>query len=236
MIATVINAILIIIGCTIGVIFKSRIPARFTEVLMGGLALIVFMMGVDSAITTNDTLGMIICVIIGTLLGEFINIEARLDKAGERLKKMLVKGDSTESSFTQGFVNASLLFCVGSMAIMGSMEAGINHNYTIIVSKGVIDCIAAMSMAAIFGIGVGFSALTVFIYQGALTLLAIWVAPYLTNELLLTEISAVGGILLMGVAFNMLFPERHLRVGNMLPSMFIPIAYMPIAEWLGKLF
>jgi len=93
-----------------------------------------------------------------------------------------------------------------------------------------------MSMAAIFGIGVGFSALTVFIYQGALTLLAIWVAPYLTNELLLTEISAVGGILLMGVAFNMLFPERHLRVGNMLPSMFIPIAYMPIAEWLGKLF
>lgn len=236
MIATIINAVLVIIGCAIGVIFKSKIPARFTEVLMGGLALIVFMMGVDSAITTNDILGMIICIIVGTLIGELINIEARLDNAGEKLKKLLLKGNSSENNFTQGFVNASLLFCVGSMAIMGSMEAGINHNYTIIVSKGVIDCIAAMSMAAIFGIGVGFSALTVFIYQGALTLLAIWVAPYLTNVLLLTEISAVGGILLMGVAFNMLFPEKHLRVGNMLPSMFVPIAYMPLVKWISSFF
>lgn len=236
MLASVINAALIVLGCAIGVIFKNKIAARFTEVLMGGLALIVTMLGIQNAIHTTDVLGLIICMIVGTLLGEGINIEARLDRGGEKLRKLIQKQGDNDSSFTQGFVNASLLFCVGSMAIMGSMEAGINHDFTIILSKAVIDCIAAVSFSAVLGIGVGFSALTVLLYQGLLTLLAIWVAPLLTDPIMLTQISAVGGILLMGVGFNMIFTDKHLSVGNMLPAMFMPIAYIPLANWLSSLF
>ena len=234
MLATIINAVLVVFGTAIGILFKNKISERFTQVLMSALALVVAMMGIQSAITTENTLGMIICVIIGTLIGEGINIEKRLDRGGEKLKHLIEK-NSSGGNFTQGFVNASLLFCVGSMAIMGSMEAGINHNYSIILSKAVIDCIAAISFASVLGIGVGFSAISVLVYQGILTLLAIWVEPFLNNEAMLTEISAVGGILLMGVAFNMLFPEKHLHVGNMLPSMFMPILYLPFVSWLNTL-
>jgi hypothetical protein len=234
MIATVINALLILVGGLIGLLFKNRIPERFSQVLTQGLALAVMCIGITSAIKTEDTLCMIICLVIGTVIGELIRIEAHLDQLGGWIQRHVEKGKEN-STFTQGFVSTSLIFCIGSMAIMGSMEAGINHNYSILLSKGVIDGVTDISFAATLGVGALFSSVAVLIYQGILTLLAGIVGPYLSTAVV-TEMSAVGGLLILGIGFNMLFPERHLRVGNMLPAIFLPILYVPLAAIIGGFF
>ena len=233
MIATVINAILILIGGTIGLIFKNRIPDRFCQVLTSALALAVMCIGITAAIKTADTLCMIICLVIGTVIGELLRIEDRLDSLGGWIQRHVEKGKES-STFTQAFVSTSLIFCIGSMAVMGSIEAGINHNYSIILSKGVIDGVTDISFAATLGVGALFSAGAVLIYQGLLTLLAGAVGPYLSAAVV-TEMSAVGGLLILGIGFNMIFPEKHIRVGNMLPAIFLPILYLPLSQLLSNL-
>jgi hypothetical protein len=233
MIATIINAVLILLGGFIGMIFKNRIPQRFTQVLTSGLALAVMCIGISSAVKTDDTLCMIICLVVGTVIGELLRIEDHLDSLGSWIQRHVEK-DKENSTFTQGFVTTSLIFCIGSMAVMGSIEAGINHNYSIILSKGVIDGVTNISFAATLGVGTLFSALAVLLYQGILTLLAGFVGPYLSAAVV-TEMSAVGGLLILGIGFNMLFPERHIRVGNMLPAIFLPILYLPISASLTGL-
>jgi hypothetical protein len=233
MIATIINAVLILLGGFIGMIFKNRIPQRFTQVLTSGLALAVMCIGISSAVKTDDTLCMIICLVVGTVIGELLRIEDHLDSLGSWIQRHVEK-DKENSTFTQGFVTTSLIFCIGSMAVMGSIEAGINHNYSIILSKGVIDGVTNISFAATLGVGTLFSALAVLLYQGLLTLLAGFVGPYLSATVV-TEMSAVGGLLILGIGFNMLFPERHIRVGNMLPAIFLPILYLPISALLTGL-
>jgi hypothetical protein len=233
MIATIINAVLILLGGFIGMIFKNRIPQRFTQVLTSGLALAVMCIGISSAVKTDDTLCMIICLVVGTVIGELLRIEDHLDSLGSWIQRHVEK-DKENSTFTQGFVTTSLIFCIGSMAVMGSIEAGINHDYSIILSKGVIDGVTNISFAATLGVGTLFSALAVLLYQGILTLLAGFVGPYLSAAVV-TEMSAVGGLLILGIGFNMLFPERHIRVGNMLPAIFLPILYLPVSAFLTGL-
>lgn len=228
MIATVANAVLVLLGGLLGLLFRKKINMRFTDALMSGMAFVVAVIGISGAVKTGDILGMIVCMAAGILIGELVNIEKRLDALGNFLRRRFTKDSAGESTFTQGFVSASLLFCVGSMAIMGALEAGVNHNYTIILSKAVIDCIAAFSMAAALGVGVSFSALSVILYQGLLTLAAVAVAPYL-SQTVVTEMSAVGGVLLIAVAFNMLDLGKKVRVANMLPAMFLPLLYQPIS-------
>jgi hypothetical protein len=189
--------------------------------------------GISSAVKTDDTLCMIICLVVGTVIGELLRIEDHLDSLGSWIQRHVEK-DKENSTFTQGFVTTSLIFCIGSMAVMGSIEAGINHNYSIILSKGVIDGVTNISFAATLGVGTLFSALAVLLYQGILTLLAGFVGPYLSAAVV-TEMSAVGGLLILGIGFNMLFPERHIRVGNMLPAIFLPILYLPISAFLTGL-
>ena len=235
MIATFINAGLILLGSILGLLFKRFISDRFTSVVTHALALCVMSIGISMAIKTADTLCVIICMVLGTLLGELLNIEKRLDGAGEFLRRKLIKNEDGNSRFTEGFVNAALLFCVGAMAISGSIEAGLNHNYSIIVSKGVIDGVSSITFAATMGIGVMFSVIPLVIYQGAITLLAAVVGPYLPPEVI-TEMTAVGGIAIMGIAINMMgIPNIKIRVGNMLPAIFLPIAYVPFTNWLSGL-
>lgn len=235
MIATFINAALILLGSILGLLFKRFISDRFTSVVTHALALCVMSIGISMAIKTADTLCVIICMVLGTLLGELLNIEKRLDGAGEFLRRKLIKNEDGNSRFTEGFVNAALLFCVGAMAISGSIEAGLNHNYSIIVSKGVIDGVSSITFAATMGIGVMFSVIPLVIYQGAITLLAAVVGPYLPPEVI-TEMTAVGGIAIMGIAINMMgIPNIKIKVGNMLPAIFLPIAYVPFTNWLSGL-
>lgn len=232
--ATIINVVLIILGSVIGLLFRGKIPQKLTRATTCALGLCVLLIGVDAALETNNTLCVIVCMVIGTLLGEWIDIEGKMDKVGEALKaKVATKGENAR--FSEGFVNAAVLYCVGAMAINGSLAAGLKGDWSIIVSKGVIDGVTSITFAATMGIGVLFSVIPLFLYQGGLTLLASVIGPYL-SEALIAEMSAVGGVIIIGIAVNMLaLGKEKIRVGNMLPAIFLPAVYLPLAAWLGGL-
>lgn len=238
MLATIVNVALILIGSAVGMLVGGRLPERLSKTITAGLALCVAVIGVSNAIKTADILCVIICLTLGGLLGEWINLEKHMDRAGEKLKVLLMKRFGSKGNmgrFTESFVTATLLFCVGSLAVMGSLEAGINHNYSIIISKGVIDGVSSITFAATMGIGVMFSVIPLLLYQGGITLLAGAVAPYLSDAVVI-EMSAVGGVMLLGLAANMLkIVKEPIRVGNMLPAIFLPLAYLPLAQWLGQI-
>ena len=221
MFATIVNAATIIVCSILGVVFK-------------GLAIVVLILGASYALNTEDFLGMIVCMSLGTLLGEGLRIEERMERMGDGIRRRILPKSGANNSFTEGFMSGSLLFCIGSMAIVGSMEAGINGNPTIILSKSVIDGIAAISLSMTMGIGVAFSGISVLLYQGMITLLASIAAPYLQDTVVL-EMSAIGGILMIGIAINML-KLKKIKVGNMLPAVFLPILYQPVVALITKLF
>ena len=234
MIATVINVILVLLGSALGLLFKNRISARFSTVLTFALGLCVMGIGISNLLKTEDTLCVIICMVVGTLAGEALKIEQRMDGFGQFLRRRLVRQEG-DNRFVEGFVTASVLFCVGAMAINGSMEAGMNGNYDIIISKGVIDGVTAITLSAALGIGVIFSALPVLVYQGALTLI-FGVVGRGMDPAVIAEMSAVGGTIIVGIGINMLgLPKEKIRVGNMLPAIFLPIAYIPLSNWLAQL-
>lgn len=233
MLATVVNGLAIILGGILGALFGSKINERYTDTIFRGLGLITAVLGIINAIKTADVLGMIVCLSLGVLIGEALDIEGKTEALGRRLEKKAVKNG--DGRFAQGFVAGSLLFCIGSMAIMGALEAGIHNNPDIILSKAVIDGIAAVTMAAGLGPGVACSGISVLLYQGTLTLFSSLLAPFLSEAVVL-EMTAVGGILLIGVALNILDLGKHLRVANMLPAIFLPLAYQPLVALLTRLF
>ena len=234
MLATFINVALVLAGSAAGLLFRNLISQRLMSILTHALGLCVLGIGVSSLLSARDTLCLIVCMVMGAVLGNAADIERRLEGAGERIRRRLA-GRGDNGRFTRGFVSASLLFCVGAMAITGSIEAGLNRNYAILISKGVIDGVTAISFAAAMGIGVAFSVLPLLVYQGGITLLAGWVGPYLP-EAVVTEMTAAGGALIVAIALNLLeLPRERIQVGNLLPAMFLPIAYVPLAQWLGGL-
>ena len=237
MTGTLVNVLLIIVGSIIGLLFRRKLKQRILDGLMSVMGIAVLVIGVTGAVKTGDMLCMIVSLAIGTFVGEGLNIEKRLESAGNAMHKLFSRFNtsSTDNRFTEGFVSATVLFCVGAMAVMGSLEAGVSHDYTILFSKGIIDGVTSIAFAAALGIGVIFSAVSVGIYQGAITLLAVWVAPYL-SQTAVAEMSAAGSVVIIGIAINMLgLGKKKLNVGNMLPSVFIPLAYIPLVEWISGL-
>lgn len=232
--AVLINVVLVLLGSLLGLLLKSHFSQRLGRVVMSALALCTMGIGLGSLLQTENSLCVILCMVIGTLLGEWIDIEKRMDGLGELLRKKLIRGAGS-GRFVEGFVTATVLYCVGAMAINGSIQAGLNHDYAILVSKSVMDGVSAITFAAALGVGVAFSIVPIFLYEGALTLLAGVVGPYLSPAVI-TEMSAVGGAIILGIAFNILgFGREKIRVGNMLPAIFLPIFYIPAAGWLEAL-
>ena len=231
MIAQVINGVAILIGALIGNKVRGGISDRFRSILMQAMALAVMLIGLLGAVKTTDALTVVICLAIGAVIGEGINIEKRLEGLGDGIKRRL-KG--AEATFTEGFVSASLIFCVGAMAIVGSLDAGLRGEYSTILTKSLIDGITATVLASTLGIGVAFSGLAVLIYQGAITLLAGLLQPLLT-DLIITEMSAVGGLLIFAIGLNMQGMTK-IRVGNLLPAIFVPMVYIPLYRWIAAFF
>jgi len=218
---TIVNAIAIVVGTTLGCVLKKGIPGKVQKVIMQALGLCVLVIGITSAIKTENTLLFIISVALGGAIGKIVGIEDGLDKLGQIVQeRFTTDGDS---KIAEGFVTATLIFCVGAMTILGSIESGVNNNHEILYIKSMLDGIAAMIFASTLGFGVGLSAIAVLVYQGILTLCASFIAPILTDQMLL-EISAVGGVLVMGIGFNLL-NIRKMHVGDMLPAIFIPPIY-----------
>ena len=237
MIATIINAVTVFLGSILGMIFKSKIKTRYTDAVTKGIGLFVIVIGLMNAVKTENILCIVICMIVGCCAGEMLKIETGLDNLGNVIKRNVLKGRES-GRFTEGFMGATLLFCVGAMTITGSIEAGLRGDYTILLSKSAMDGIMALTLAATMGVGVLFSGFSVLIYQGAITLLAILTGPLLP-EATVNEISAAGGVIIMGLGFNMLditAGNIRLKTGNMLPAMFLPIFYIPAEIFIRSLF
>ena len=230
MIGTLINAAAIILGTVIGLLLRKGIPQRFRDTVGQGQGLCVILIGLSSAIKTADITCAIICMVIGSLLGAWIDIEQRLNNLGKTIERRVSPNDA-EGSVARGFVTASLVFCVGAMAIVGSMDSGLRGDHSTLIAKSILDGVFAIIFTSSMGWGVGLSALAVLIYQGAIALLAMWIEPLLTPAII-TEMSAVGGLLIMAIGLNMIYDKR-IPVGNMLPSIFLPMAYLPLVSMLG---
>ena len=230
MIAVFVNTIAVIAGSLIGILFRSRLKETLRNAVMKALGLCTLLIGISSAIATRELLCVILSMVLGTVLGELLRIDDGLEHAGDFIKGRVLRGASENSRFTDGFVSSCILFCIGSMTIMGSLEAGIRHNYSIIYAKSLLDFMSSMAFGAAMGIGVTCSALFVLVFQGGLTLLAGLIGPAL-NEAAVTEMSAVGGVILIGMGLNLLdLPKERIRVSNMLPAIYLPLLYFPIVS------
>ena len=222
MTGTIVNAIAVIAGAFIGMFLKRGLPERLADTLMKGLGLCTLYLGVTGLMKGENSLILILSIVIGTLIGEGLNLEGRINKLGEWLENKFSNPESGKaSSIAEGFVTASLLFCVGAMAIVGSLQSGLTGNHEMIFNKSILDFVAAIIFASTLGIGVAFSAAFVFIYQGSITLLAQWIAPFLTDTAV-NEMTCVGSVIILGLALNMLGITK-LRIMNYVPAIFIPI-------------
>ena len=230
MLGTIINALAIIGGSLIGLFFRKGIAENYREIIMSGVSLSVVLIGIKSALGSNNLMLVIFSIIIGALIGEFLKIEERLETIGRLLEKRVTAKSSDTGSFARGFVTASLVFCVGSMAIVGSLESGLTGNHQTLFAKSVLDGVTSVIFASAMGLGVMFSSVAVFLYQGMITLTAVFMKNYLVPETI-THMSSVGGLLIMALGLNML-KVTTIRVGNLIPGIFLPLVYYLLQQWL----
>lgn len=230
MIGTIINTALILIGTALGLLLRRGIPERVRTALMSAMGLATVLIGLKGAMGTSDTLCVILCLAFGGALGSALNLELRLEQFGNWIEKRLGKGQE-QGSIAKGFVTATLVYCVGAMAIVGSISSALQGDHSTLIAKGIIDGLTAIVFTSTLGIGVGLSAFSVLIYQGLISILAMWVSPILTPQVI-TEMSAVGGLLIAAIGLNLIY-DKHIPVGNLLPAIFFPIAYLPLAALFG---
>jgi hypothetical protein len=225
MLGTIVNALAIVAGSLLGLLFRGGIPDQYCRTVMQAMGLVVILIGLQSAIKTDAILMVIISLGIGSLLGECLRIEDRLERLGKFLEARFSRsGDG----IAKGFVTASLIFCVGAMAIVGALESGLAGNHQTLFAKSTIDGITSIVFASTMGLGVIFSAVSVFIYQGIITLSAAYVRPFLVPEVV-AQMSAVGGMLIVAIGINIL-EIKQLRLGNMLPAIFVPLIYAVVNQ------
>jgi uncharacterized membrane protein YqgA involved in biofilm formation len=229
---TIVNTCTVIAGGIIGTLLKSGIPERYKKIVMQGIGLSVLFIGFSGTIKEMMTIVdgnkldrqyimlMIFSLVIGGLIGEFLKIEKRLEHIGDWFQKKI---PGKAGSFSDGFVTASLVFCVGAMAIVGALEDGLMGNTSTLFAKSILDGVTSIVFASTLGIGVVFSAIPVFVYQGSITLLAGAVKPWL-NDMVISQMSLIGGILIFAIGINLL-EIKKINVGNLLPAVFIPIIY-----------
>lgn len=227
MLGTIVNALAIIGGCLVGLVVKERLTEKISITVMNGLALCILYIGISGALKGKDTLQMIICIAIGALVGEIIDIDKRLNNLGDMIENKINSNKSNKVegkvSISEGFVTASLLFCVGAMAVVGSLESGLQGIHTTLFAKSILDGVSSIIFTSSLGIGVILSSIAVLIYQGSITLLAGGLSTVLTDTVI-SNMSAVGSLLIVGLAFNMLGISK-IKVANLLPAIFIPIIF-----------
>lgn len=227
MLGTIVNTAAIVIGSILGLLLKGGIPKRFNDIIMKALALSVLYIGISGSLKSTDTLLLILSLIIGAVVGEFIDIDRWLNELGQTIETKFKK-ISKGGGIAEGFVSASLLFCVGSMAIVGSIQSGLEGNHTMLFIKSMLDGITSIIYASSMGIGVIFSAAAVFIYQGAITLGSGFLGSVL-QDAQIANVTGIGSILIMVLGLNMLGVTK-IKVANFLPAIFIPMIYYIVSS------
>src|SRR5215212_5999339 len=227
MTGTVLNIATVLIGGTIGLLFGARIPEKLKETVIAGMGLFVAAMGLQMFLKTENPLIVLGALLIGTLLGEWWRIEDGLHRLGEFLeRKFSRQEDEGSNKFVRGFLTASLLFCVGPMTILGSIQDGLSGDYSLLAVKSVLDGFASIAFASTLGIGVMFSTLIILVYQGGVSLLAGQLDAIVTPSMM-NELTATGGVILVGLAISNFLELKKIRVANMLPG----LAIAPLIVW-----
>jgi len=215
---TLINAGAVIIGSIVGLIIRSKLPKNITTRVFQGIGLFTLFLGIQMATKTSNFLIMIFSIVLGSIIGELLDIDKLVNRFSEWLKEKL---KSKNDNFSDGFITASLLFCMGSMAILGAFEEGFGGKPNLLLAKSVLDGFASIALSASLGIGVIFSAIPLLIYQGGLTLFAASLQNFFTDAII-NELIAVGGLLLVGLGLNIL-EIKKLKIMNMIPSLIIVV-------------
>lgn len=231
---TIANTIAVIIGGCIGLFLKKGIKKSLQDSLLQAMGIAVLFIGIDGTLSqmlvfkdghleTTGTMLMIFSLLIGTLIGEIINIEAKLEKLGEIARKILHADE--QSKFVDAFVTVTLVICIGAMAIIGALQDGLSGDYNLLLTKAILDSVICMVFASTMGAGVLLAALPLFIYQGLITLCASFISPYLTTAMI-NDICYIGNILITIIGINLTFNNIiHIRVGNMLLALIVPVVY-----------
>ncbi len=225
------NAATIILGSLAGCLLHSRFPDRIRVIVFQGLGLCTLLIGLQMAFKMQGILVVIFSILVGGILGELLRLDTLLERLGNRFKCML---GSANPKFTEGLVTASLIYCIGAMAIVGSLEEGVNNNPTVLYTKAILDGFASVALASSFGSGVLFSFIPVLIYQGAMTLFAGYLQQYISPELI-AQLSATGGLLIVGISIN-LMEIKEIRLSNLLPALPLVLVFTPLSHWISTLF
>lgn len=230
---TLINILAVLIGGLLGMLFGARFPDRMRATIIAVLGLFTLAIGVQLFLETTNAIIVLVSLLLGAISGELVDIEDRLNRLGTWFETTFTHSSlpgSRQSKFVQGFITASLVFCVGPMAILGSIQDGLTGDFQLLAIKSVLDGFAAMAFASTFGVGVLFSIATVLVYQGSLTLLAD-LAQSVISPAMIAEMTAAGGLLLMAIAVSSLLEIKPIRVGNLLPA----LIYAPLTVYLLEL-
>lgn len=211
----------VLIGGSVGLLLKKGLPEKLSDSIMKGLGLCTLYLGISGSLKGQNSLILIISMVVGIVIGEILDLDDKVNRLGMFVEKKFQKEGSTKVSIAEGFVSASLLFCVGAMAIVGSLQAGLAGDYEMLYNKSMLDGVAAIIFASSFGVGVLLSAFFVFAYQGTITLLAQWIAPFLT-DVVIAEMTCVGSVIIIGIALNMIGLTKF-KLMNYVPAVFIPI-------------
>lgn len=225
MLGPIVNAITIVICAVLGKLLIKNFPERFETIIKQGIALALIYIGIAGAMESNAILTLILSVVIGAILGEWIDIDQKMNNVGKWAEK---KMGFREGNFAVGFVTASILFCTGSMAIVGSLNSGLQGNHEMLFAKSILDGVISIIFASQLGIGVAFAAIPVLLYQGAIALGATFIKVWLTAEII-TEMSAVGSLLIAGIGMNFLgASKKEIKVANMIPAIFLPWIFIAL--------
>lgn len=221
MLGVLVNTGAIIAGGLLGQLLKRGIPQKYNDAIMQGLGLCILYIGISGALDGTNALVPILAISLGALIGTALDLQGKLDRLGEALQKRIVNTDNSDESpsFSRGFVTACLLFCVGAMAVVGPLNSGISGDNSMLYTKSVLDFISSIVLGASLGIGVAFSSIAIFLFEGAIALLSSLLAPIMT-ETVIAEINCTGSILIMGLAFNSIGITK-IKVMNYILSIFI---------------
>ena len=230
MLGTIVNTLSIIVGSLVGLLLRGGIPERYSQTIMHAIGLAVVLIGLKTALETHAILVVILSLVIGSVLGELLRIEDRLEQLGHWIGSRFSKDSK---GMAKGFVSTSLLYCVGAMAIVGAMESGLTGNHQTLYAKSILDGLGSILFASTLGIGVLFSAVSVFVYQGFITLTASFLKQFLLPDVV-SQMSAVGGLLIMAIGIGLL-EIKKIKISNMLPAIFIPLAYQMLKHLYGLL-
>jgi len=235
MLAVFINVAAVILGSAVGLLFGRKISEKLKTLVMTSAGLTTLLIGLQMAWKGHRILYLLLSILIGGLIGYALDIEGGILKFGEALKRLVPGSKDDSGGFAQGFLAASVLFCVGAMSILGSFQAGAEGKMDIILIKSVMDGCMAVILTGALGVGVGFSAVSILVYQGALTLAAVWVKPWVDlHPLVLSEVSGVGGLMVLMISLNLL-ELKKIPTGNFLPALVVVGGFVFLDPWLGPL-